>query len=219
MLSPQSTTPKRPSLIAGLWLALGFGMSLTGCLGLPKPSPSTARQFVLTPLPAASRPATASGNLALGVGQVKLAAYLFNTSLAVRKGANEIVYSQSALWAERLDSGIQRVLASNLATLLHTEQIRLSAWRSGEISVEVYVAIEQFDVATDGEGVLVARWRLVSPGGDAVFRAGESRCKRQGPPPDQDPPGAVATLSELMGDLSSQLANAVNETASSRARP
>ena len=77
---------------------------------------------------------------------MKLAAYLFNTSLAVRKGTNEIDYLPSALWAERLDTGLQRVLAANLATLLPTDQIRLSAWRSEDVSVEVYVAIERFDV-------------------------------------------------------------------------
>jgi uncharacterized lipoprotein YmbA len=191
-------------------------MSLTGCLGFLKPSPSSARYFVLTPLRATDPPATASGTLALGVGQVKLPAYLFNTSLAVRKGTNEIVYSQSALWAERLDTGIQRVLAANLATLLHTEHVRLSAWRSEDVSAEVYVAIEQFDISADGQGVLVARWRIVSPGGKDLLRAGEIRCQRQGPPPDQEPSGAVATLSGLMGNLTCELAQAVRESKESR---
>jgi uncharacterized lipoprotein YmbA len=193
-----------------------MGLSLTGCLGFLKPSPSFVRYFVLTPYPATEAPATESGTLALGVGQVKLPAYLFNTSLAVRKGTNEIGYSQSALWAERLDTGIQRVLAANLASLLHTEHVRLSAWRSEEVSAEVYVAIEQFDVGADGQGVLVARWRIVSPGGNDLLRAGEIRCNRQGPPPEQDPSGSVATLSGLMGDLASEVAQAVRETAVSR---
>ena len=105
----------------------------------------------------AAEPATTPrSSVAVGVGPVKLAAYLFNTSLAVRKGTNEIEYLPTAFWAERLDAGLQRVLAANLVTLLPTDQIRLSAWESGDVSVEVYVAIERFDVDANGGGVLVA---------------------------------------------------------------
>jgi len=45
-------------------------------------------------------------------------------------------------------------MAANLATLLPTDQIRLSSWQSADVSVEVYVAIERFDVDTRGKGVL-----------------------------------------------------------------
>ena len=217
--SPKTGPPERRLFSPSLALALSACVSLTGCFGFLKPSPSIAQHFVLTPLPATEPPARAPGTLALGVGHVKLPAYLFNSSLAVRKGTNEIAYSQSALWAERLDTGIQRVLAANLATLLHTEQIRLSDWRRDDVSAEVYVAVEQFDVDTEGEGVLVARWRVLGPGGEDLLRADGIRFKRQGPPPAKDPSGAVATLSGLVGDLGRQLAQAVQETAPSGTRP
>ena len=208
---PEIKTPGDRRIAAGLFLALGVCGGLTGCFGFLKPTPSMARHFVLTPLSAAELPAGAPDALAVGVGQVRLPAYLFNSALAVRKGTNEIVYSESALWAERLDSGIQRVLAADLATLLHTHQIRLSSWRSEDVSFEVYVTIEQFDVDAGGEGALVARWRILGPGGENLLRSGESRFKRQGPEPERDPSGAVATLSELVGDLCRQLAQALSD--------
>jgi uncharacterized lipoprotein YmbA len=149
----------------------------------------------------------------VGLGQVRLPAYLSNSSLAVRNGVNEIGYSQSILWAERLDAGIQRVLAANLATLLHTRQIRLSSWRSEDVTVEVYVTVEQFDVDSGGQGVLIARWRILAPGGETMLRAGESRLKRQGPEPEKNPSGAIETLSGLLGDLGNGLAQAIVETA------
>ena len=149
--------------------------------------------------------------MAVGVGQVKLPAYLFDLSLAVRRGTNEIEYLPSVLWAERLDTGVQRVLAANLATLLPTDQIRLSAWRSDEVAAEVYVVIEQFDVDSTGRAVLVAWWRILSPGGEKTLKAGETRLARQGPPPDTSPSGAIATLSELVADFSRQLAQALKE--------
>ena len=208
---PPARNPK--SEIACLLMAIATCLSLTGCFGFLKPTHSAARTFVLTSLPVVASATAKPGALAVGVGQVKLPAYLFNTSLAVRMGTNEINYLPSVLWAERLENGLQRVLAANLATLLPTDQVRLSAWRSEDVSAEVYVAMEQFDVDARGQGVLVAWWRIFSPGGEKTRRAGEVRLARQGPPPDSDPSGAVATLSELVADFSRQLAQAVQETA------
>jgi uncharacterized protein len=207
-----------PMSVRGL-LALVLTVSLTGCFGFLKPAKPTARHFVLGSLPAAESTAVPSGAVAVGVGLVKLPAYLFNTSLAVRKGPSEIDYLPAAFWAERLDTGLQRVLAANLATLLPTDQIRLSAWQSGDVSVEVYVAIEQFEVDARGQGALVAWWRVLSPGGEKTLKGGECRRTRQGPPPQTDPAGAVATLSELVADLSRQVAQAVKEAPSSASRP
>jgi uncharacterized lipoprotein YmbA len=203
------------SEMARLLLAFAACVSLTGCFGFLKPAHSTARYFVLTPLPAAAPGTAASGSLTVGVGQVKLPAYLFNTSLAVRTGTNEIIYLPSVLWAERLDNGLQRVLAADLATLLPTVQIRLSAWRTDEVSAEIYVAVEQFDVDANGKGMLVAWWRILSPGGEKTLKAGETRLARQGAPPEADPSGAVATLSDLLAEFSRQLAQGLQATTTS----
>jgi uncharacterized lipoprotein YmbA len=194
-----------------LFTSLAACACLTGCFGFLKPAHETARHFVLTPLPAAGPMTAVPATLAVGVGQVKLPAYLFDTSLAVRQDTNEIDYLPLVLWAERLDAGIQRVLAANLATLLPTDRVRLSAWRSEDVGAEVYVSIEQFDVDTSGGGVLVARWRILSPSGEKTLKAGTSRFLRQGPAPGASPSGAVATLSDLLAEQSRQLAQAVTE--------
>ena len=196
-----------------LLLVLALSVGLTGCFGFLKPAKPTARHFVLSALPAAGSAAVPSGAVAVGVGPVKMAAYLFNTSLAVRKGTNEIDYLPSTFWAERLDIGFQRVLAANLATLLPTDQIRISAWQNADVSAEVHVAVEQFDVDASGQATIVAWWRVLSPGGEKTLKAGECRLTRQGPAPQTDPSGAVATLSELAAELSRQVAQAVKETA------
>lgn len=185
---------------------------LTGCFGFLKPAKATARHFVLTALPAADAATVPPGALAVGVGQVKLPAYLFETSLAIRRGANEIDYPALTLWGERLDTGIQRVVAANLAVLLPTDQVRLSSWRSEDVGAEVYVTIEQFDVDANGRAVLFAWWRVLTPGGDKTLKAGQTRLTREGPSPEANPAGAVATLSELVGELSRQLALTLKET-------
>jgi uncharacterized lipoprotein YmbA len=180
-----------------------FGLS--GC-SILKPAKSTAHYYVLTPIAATQGGA---GAVAVGLGQVKLPPYLFNTSIAVRKGTNEVEYLDTAIWAERLEAGFQRVLAADLAAVLPTDQVRLSAWRSQDVAAEVYVTIEQFDVDASGRGSLIASWRILSPGGEKVLKAGGSRLSRQGPTMDAGASGAVATLSELIADLSRQLALAL----------
>ena len=206
--------PRARTLLTSLGSML-LCVGLTGCSFL-KPAKPTAHYYVLTPVAATQ---SGSGSLAVGLGQVKLPAYLFNTSLAVRKGTNEIEYLPSELWAERLDAGFQRVLAANLAIVVPTEQVRLSDWRREDVSAEVYVTIEQFDVDAGGKGALVARWRILSPGGEKVLKAGDTRLARQGPSPGTGASGAVATLSELVADLSRQLGQALKETTSSGATP
>ena len=199
--------PRAKTLLTILCSAM-LSAGLTGC-GFLKPAKPTAHYYVLTPVAATQ---SGAASLAVGLGQVKLPAYLSSTSLAVRKGTNEVEYLDSTLWAERLDAGFQRVLAANLATVLPTEQVRLSAWRSEDVSAEIYVTVEQFDVDAGGQAALVARWRILSPGGEKVLKAGGSRLSRQGPRPDAGASGAVATLSELVVDLSRQLAQALKET-------
>ena len=110
-----------------------------------KPAKSTARHFVLTPI-VSDKTATETGrDLGVGIGQVRVPAYLFDSSLAVRTSTNEIVYLASVLWAERLDNGIQRVLASNLATLLPSDLVRMSSWRTEDVAVEVYLVMDATD--------------------------------------------------------------------------
>src|SRR4029434_3111142 len=104
------------------------------------------RSFMLTALSApAGSEATAPAGLTVGVGLVKIPGYLLRRSMATRQD-NEVVYLDKAMWAERVDTGLQRVLASNLGALLSTDQVRLAPWRSDDVSVEVYVQVDRFDV-------------------------------------------------------------------------
>jgi len=196
--------------IQGIFFITACGC-LTGCFGFLKPAASTARHFLLTSVAATNASTTSTGSVAVGVGQVKIPAYLFDTSLAVREDTNEIAYLPSVLWAERLDVGFQRVLAANLASLLPSDRVRMSAWRADEISSEIYVQIQQFDVDSHGRCVLVAWWRIVAPAGEKILKTGQSRLTRQGPPPESDPSGAVAALSELAADFSGRLVQVIKE--------
>jgi len=196
---------------AAFLITLMVCAGVTGCSFL-KPAPQTSRHFVLTSLPPTEATDVASGISRVDVVHVKIPSYLFNSSLAVRKGTNEIVYSPGTLWAERLSTGIPRVLVADLSSLLPSEQIRVAVGSSEDVAREIGVTIEQFDVSSSGQAVLVAKWRIFSPGGETTLHSGESRLSRSGPAPDTDPSGAVGTLSDLIADLSRQLAQALNGT-------
>jgi uncharacterized lipoprotein YmbA len=198
----------KPHILASVVLGLLIG--LTGCSVL-KPTKSVPRRYVLTAMPSETAPGP--GGIGVGVGQVRVPSYLANSSIAIRRGTNEMDYPPLVVWAERLDNGIQRVLAANLATLLPTDHVRLSAWSPGDAAAEVYVTIQQFDVDATGKGVLTAFWRVRSPGREKVLDSSETRLTKSGPAPDPDPSGAVNTLSELLADFSRQLADVIKPKA------
>jgi uncharacterized lipoprotein YmbA len=145
----------------------------------------------------------------VGISDVNLPGYLFKKSMAMRQESNEIVYLESAGWAERIDIGLQRVLGANLGTLLATDQVRLSTWQPEEVSVEVHVNVERFDVDTHGQGVLTAWWRLVTPGSEKTVASGKFSATHTGPSPDNNPGGAALSMSTLAADLSRELAKAI----------
>jgi uncharacterized protein len=196
-----------PSALAPSCVLIGIAAFGVAACSAFKPSGVSPRSFVLTALPVPTEQPAPSSTRAIGVGFVKVPEYLLARSIAIRRDTNEVVYLETARWAERLDRGLQRVLAANLTTLLPAVQVRLSAWRPEEVSAEVYVVVEQFDVDIRGECVLKTSWRIMTPGGGEVRKAGQFRATRQGPAPDSDPGAATAVMSTLVADLSRALAD------------
>jgi uncharacterized lipoprotein YmbA len=158
--------------------------------------------------------ATSTTGLRVGVGVVKMPDYLLHSSLAVRKNAGEVAYLETSLWAERLDKDFSRTLAANLSEMIPTDQIRRGTWRVEDVTVEVHVTVEQFDVNTAGTGTLAAWWRITSPGGAKVLKSGEARLTRAGKAPSADPQNVATTLSELLAEFSETLARSVREVES-----
>jgi uncharacterized lipoprotein YmbA len=99
---------KTSSYLKPLALACGVGLVLSGCL--LKPVTVSTRRFILAPIPASEHASTAAEQLSVGVGSVKMPAYLLRNSIAVRNGPGEIEYLEDALWGERLDQSFQQTL-------------------------------------------------------------------------------------------------------------
>jgi uncharacterized protein len=197
-----------PSALAPSCVLIGIAAFGVAACSAFKPSGVNPRSFVLTALPVPTEQPAPSSTRAIGVGFVKVPEYLLARSIAIRRDTNEVVYLETARWAERLDRGLQRVLAANLTTLLPAVQVRLSAWRPEEVSAEVYVVVEQFDVDIRGECVLKTSWRIMTPGGGEVRKPpANSAPPARVRPPTLDPGAATAVMSTLVADLSRALAD------------
>lgn len=212
-MTMNTVPPRQWRAAVRVGLGAAAASCLGGCFGFLSPVKATERHFVLAPVPAEGLPKPDPRGIVVGIGTVKVPGYLLGSSFAVRNGPSEVEYSHSILWAERLDAGIQRVLAANLSSLLPTDQVRFSTWRSDDVNAEIYVTVEQFDVDTSGNAVLAAWWRIQAPGGEDLRSSFLTRLTRQGPNPDVDPAGAIGVMSELLGELSRGVADAIRGSA------
>jgi uncharacterized lipoprotein YmbA len=145
----------------------------------------------------------------IGIAPVETPGYLQSTRIAIRRGTNEIYYSENRQWAEHLDKGIQRVLASDLSSQLPSARVITSAWQPGDVKSEVHVAIHRFELDESGQATLECEWRIVSPDNSAVLHLDHAFITKKGPPLATNPTGAVNTLSQTLGELSNQIATAL----------
>jgi uncharacterized lipoprotein YmbA len=173
----------------------------------------TPRQFVLSPIAKPPSTEAFAKPPGIGVGIVRVPGYLQRSSMVVRKDTNELVYLDAAIWAERLDSLIQRSLAENLSTLVPTDSIRLSSWLKDEVHRAVFVTVERLDVDQDGTGTLIAWWRVTSSEGSKTYKDGEIRITQKASAPGIHPEGVAETISKLLEQMSVILAEAIRSTA------
>jgi uncharacterized lipoprotein YmbA len=184
----------------------------TGCKNF-RPVEDPNRFYVLSSVAKPSTDVRANQSLTIGVAPVDLPGFLQNTRIAVRRGTNEISYSDYRQWAEHLDKGIQGVLASDLSTFLPSARVITSAWQPADVKAEVHVSIRRFELDESGQATLECEWRIVSP--DArVLHLDHALITKNGPPLATNPTGAVSTLSQTLGELSSQIAAALKTSGS-----
>jgi uncharacterized lipoprotein YmbA len=200
-------------MIARCYIALAFVcMILSGCMF--KPVTISTRHFALTPIPTSETQHAALSDpekLSVGIGFVKMPSYLLRNSIAVRNGDNEIEYLEDALWSESLDESFQRDLAANLAELLRSDSIYLTDWAHDQVTVAVYISVQQFDVDTNGHGTLIAQWRITAGGGGIPLKSGRTRLDQAGASPRGKPEVVAKTLSDLAAQFSRGLAQSIRE--------
>lgn len=200
--------PRLLPLAAAALLALVF----SGCVDLG-PSADPSKFYTLSPIAEAGKPReTTPGEerkaLSLGIGPIKLPAYLDREGIVTRKSENRIEISEIDRWAEPLREELSRVLSQNLAALLRTDRILTYPWQVElEPACRVGVEMLRFELAEDRTAHLSARWAIWRANEKGPTAVKESTLAR--PVDGAGAEATVAALSRLLGDLSREIAKGV----------
>ncbi len=188
------------------------GCSLTSVLE-PRKDPS--QFYVLTPMDSTARgvPITYSSSAdgkgtTIGLGPVKFPAYLAREEIVTRSSPNKVDLSDINRWAEPLDKNFVTVLGQNLTVLLGA-QVKTYPWyRPANLDYQIALDIARFDTDSKGTAQITGRWEIEDPDTGDVLNSGEINIIDAA----QSGETNAATLSRAVGDLSTQLADALRAT-------
>ena len=188
------------------------GLSLVGC-GTFSPRPDPSRFFTLSSLPQAAQASlknsTGPEKMFLGIGPIKFPGYLDRQEIVVRSAQNRFEVSETDQWAEPLQENFSRVLSENLGLLLSTDLIIIYPWSpANRPRYHVEIEVLRLEANSERNGQLFARWSVLDGADKKVAVVKESRVIRNAQETSTD--GSVAALSEAVGDLSREIANAIS---------
>jgi len=151
--------------------------------------------------------AAGTNALALGIGPVKFPGYLDRQQFVTRISQNRFAVAENDRWAEPLEENFSRVLSQNLSILLHTDRVVTYPWeRSQQPTYQVQVEVLRFEPSAEQIVELWARWS-VSDNTKKTISVRESYLTQ--PTRDKSTEASVAALSEVVGDLSKEIAGAI----------
>lgn len=168
-------------------------------------SPSSPDHYYL--LSALSQPsANASGQApVIGVGPVTIPSHLDRSVIVTRSSANRLEVNTGHRWAEPLEENINRVLMDNLDRTGKASRLERFPWTSRDgVNLQVVVDIDRFERQSDGNAVLVARWKLIEFESGAIIHS--ARYSKISKPVDMTIENTVVAMSTLLLDMSSEIA-------------
>jgi uncharacterized protein len=192
----------RPHLVV---LALCTIM-IAGCLS---PRRDDSKFFVLSPVGA--DPASAgSRQILVGLGPIKIPAYLDRQEVVTRVAPNRLELSHQDRWAEPLDSDFTRVLAQNLSTDLGTQRITFYPWYNTTlVDYQIKVNVYRFESDKDGKVDLTAHWQVLNGAGKLLIVRDSTYTETAKPGDTSD---SAAAMSRALGRLSREIASAIEAT-------
>ena len=180
-----------------------------GCSFLEaKPDPS--RFFALTSLPRTgqrAQDAAGTNALALGIGPIKFPGYLDRQQFVTRISQNRFAVAENDRWAEPLEENFSRVLSQNLSILLQTDRMVAYPWeRSQQPTYQVQVEVLRYEPNAEQVVELWARWSIID---NTKKTVSVKETYLTQPARDKSTEASVASMSELVSDLSKEIAAAI----------
>jgi uncharacterized lipoprotein YmbA len=177
-------------------------MTLAGCA-----TSTPSRFYLLTPGEAAPA-GPALEDLVLGIGPVRLAAYLERPQIVARKSANRLKVEEFDRWGGTLEANITWVVAENLSRDLGTESVVTFPWERALVpGYQVTIDVRQFDLIRPDEVRLTALWRLLGPRGDKLHAIRKSDIRE--PVAGEGFEAQVAAQSRALARMSLEIAEAI----------
>jgi uncharacterized lipoprotein YmbA len=187
-----------------------IALAAAGCGLLRGPNVQPTQFYVLTAVAQPSDASPSSRQLIIGLGPVKLPDYLNRPEMVSRVTPNELRLDQFDRWGEPLKDNFIHTLATNLDTLLNLRQVVSFPWYSNTpMDYTVVVTVLRFEPQPEGQVLLSARWEIGDTKGHALVNR-DSQFTRPGGTPAE----TAAALSQLVADLSDEIASALRGVAS-----
>jgi len=135
------------------------------------------------------------------------ATWIANRSLCARL-KNHFDISENDRWAEPLEENFARVLSQNLGMLLGGARIIRYPWQTSQRpKYQIEMEVLRFEPNTRQEVELLAGWTLIDVSNKTALVSRESRIARRTTAKSME--ASVAALSETLGDLSREIADAI----------
>jgi uncharacterized lipoprotein YmbA len=149
------------------------------------------------------------------VSEVVLAEHLTRKEILSRNRHFQVSAASFDRWAEPLESNITSVIAENLSVLVASDKVISHPWiLGGNADFAVSVQVLSFGPDPSGDVSLTALWLISTPGGESIAlqRARYSQSRST-----SEPVATVAAMSNLLGDLSMDIASALQIAAATGA--
>ncbi len=195
--------------------AIAIALALAGCGPVLAPQPDPSKFYLLTPAadPPSTQTAAVQGSAAgytLGLGPVKLPAYLDRPQVVTRTSPNQLDVSKTDRWGESLQNNFTSVLTRDLTAQLGTQQIVVFPWYSTtHIDLQVQVEVYRFETDAQGNAQLSAKWTVHDGTGKNILYSAESNLTQPSKPGNTA--DAAAALSRTVNDISREIANMVQQ--------
>jgi hypothetical protein len=176
------------------------------------PMSDPSRFFTLTPLPHAEQSQVVdkgkTNGLFLGVGPIRFPGYLDREQIVTRATQNHLDISENDRWAEPLEENFTRVLSQNLGMLLGGVRVIRYPWQTSQRpTCQIEMEVLRFEPSTRQEVELLADWGLIDLSNKTPVVFKKSRIVRRTAAKSME--ASVAALSEMLGDLSREIADTI----------
>ena len=203
-----------------IFLAGVIAASMSGCSYMAKailaPQKDISKFYLLTPTADTATPSTATAatqstndSFTLGLGPIKLPPYLDRPEIVTRAAPNRLELSKEDRWGESLQNGFTRAMERDLSAQTGASIIVFPWYNTVHIDMQVQIDVYRFETDAQGIATLSAKWTILDSTGKNILYTVETRFTQPSKPGDNTE--AAAALSRTIGDLSSQIANMMQQ--------